>query len=167
MHVSRDFINEHRSTIEELYYKRAVENGEFAFTFSVPFKNGNSSVFEHSQQTPGFTPSNLVHFSYCNRPHAWTCDQSLHAWKCTAWAKNKCDPCSLTLVISLRPQYVRNILRKPEDEADQSALMTMIMIMIMGDLTCDQKLVKTSLIYRTEPKNQICSEVTVNSQESI
>ena len=42
MRVFRDFINEHRSTIEELYYKRAVETGEFAFTFSVPFKNGNS-----------------------------------------------------------------------------------------------------------------------------
>ena len=27
-------------TIEELYYKRAVENGEGVFTFSVPFKTG-------------------------------------------------------------------------------------------------------------------------------
>jgi len=41
--MCRDFINEHRSTIEELYYKRAVETGEFAFTFSIPFRNGYSS----------------------------------------------------------------------------------------------------------------------------
>jgi len=41
--MSRAFVNEHRSTIEELYYQRAVETGEFAFTFSVPFKNGKLS----------------------------------------------------------------------------------------------------------------------------
>lgn len=34
----RKFIEEHRSTIEELYYIRAVETGENAFTFSVPLR---------------------------------------------------------------------------------------------------------------------------------
>lgn len=43
-----DFIGNNNSTIDELYYSRAVENGESVFTFSIPFNtekiNMNSSV---------------------------------------------------------------------------------------------------------------------------
>ena len=36
----RNFIEKNVNTIEENYYKNAVDNGEGVFTFSIPFDTG-------------------------------------------------------------------------------------------------------------------------------
>ncbi len=49
--MDRTFIDDNVNTIEEMYYKRAVEGGESVFTFSVPFDVGESQELNNTVVT--------------------------------------------------------------------------------------------------------------------
>src|SRR6218665_1743630 len=75
----RDFIQRNNSTIDEVYYTRAVDNGETSFTFSVPFNPGRGykSIINEAHVTsfvPVINSSKVyqrLHNITLSRPTAW------------------------------------------------------------------------------------------------
>lgn len=47
----REFISSNKDTVRELYYSRAVENGDGIFTFSVPLLEGSKSNHNNCKST--------------------------------------------------------------------------------------------------------------------